>query len=48
MFDIWVMLAAMIALLVFILTRMPIGKKTGGIFLAGYVLYIAALVRGVM
>ncbi len=47
-FDIWVMLAAMIALVVIVLTRMPIGKKTGGIFLAGYGLYLAALVRGII
>jgi len=42
-FDVWVMLASMIALVVIILTRMPIGKKTGGVFLAGYALYLAAL-----
>jgi len=47
-FDVWVMLASMIALVVIILTRMPIGKKTGGVFLAGYALYLAALVRGVI
>lgn len=47
-FDVWVMLAAMIALVVIVLTRMPIGKKTGGMFLAGYILYIAALVRGII
>lgn len=47
-FDIWVMLAAMIALFVIILTRMPIGKKTGIMFLGGYALYLAALVRGVI
>ena len=44
-FDVWVMLAAMVALFVIILSRMPIGKKTGVMFLAGYVLYMAALVR---
>ena len=47
-FDIWVMLAAMLALLVFILSRKPIGRRTGAIFLLGYALYLAALVRGVM
>ena len=47
-FDIWVMLAAMIALFVIILRRMPIGKKTGIIFVSAYVLYLAALVRGVI
>ena len=47
-FDVWVMAAAMIALFVIVLTRMPIGKKTGAIFLGAYVLYLAALVRGVI
>jgi len=47
-FDIWVMFAAMIALFVIILTRMPIGKKTGAIFLGSYALYLAALVRSVI
>jgi len=47
-FDVWVMLAAMVGLLVMILSRMPIGRKTGLIFLAGYALYLAALVRGVI
>jgi len=47
-FDVWVMLASMVALVVIVLTRMPIGKKTGGVFLAGYALYLAALVRGVI
>ncbi|MEP6342900.1 MAG: calcium/sodium antiporter [Maricaulaceae bacterium] len=47
-FDIWIMLAAMIALFVIILRRMPIGKKTGIIFVSLYVLYLAALVRGVI
>lgn len=47
-FDVWVMLAAMIALVVIILTRMPIGKKTGAVFLAGYALYLAALIRGII
>ncbi len=47
-FDIWVMLAAMLALLLFITRRAPIGKKTGAIFLIGYALYLAALVRGVI
>lgn len=47
-FDFWVMLAATVALMLFIFTRAPIGKKTGAFFLVGYVLYIAALVRGVV
>jgi len=47
-FDVWVMLASSTALLIFVLTRQPIGKKTGVIFLIGYVLYMLALIRGVM
>ena len=47
-FDMWVMLAATVALLVFVLTRAPIGKKTGVIFLVAYALYIAAIARGMM
>ena len=47
-FDVWIMLASSTALLIFVLTRQPIGKKTGAIFLIGYVLYMLALVRGVI
>ena len=47
-FDVWVMLASSTALLIFVLTRQPIGKKTGVIFLIGYILYMLALIRGVM
>lgn len=47
-FDIWVVLAAIIALTAVILTRNPIGKKTGAVFFVGYLLYIAALARGAM
>ena len=47
-FDVWVMLASSTALLIFVLTRQPIGKKTGTIFLIGYILYMLALIRGVM
>lgn len=43
-FDIWVMLAASVALLVFVLRRQPIGKLTGIVFLIGYVLYMGAAV----
>ncbi len=42
-FDIWVMLAATVALTVFVLRRAPIGRKTGIILLAAYVLYMAAV-----
>ena len=47
-FDIWVMLATSVALLVFVMRRQPIGRKTGFIFVAGYILYMLALLRGVM
>lgn len=47
-FDFWVMLVAMMALVLFIGRRQPIGKKIGGALLIGYVLYIAALVRAVI
>lgn len=44
-FDIWVMLAATVALLVFVLRRMAIGKMTGLVFLIIYVFYLAALIQ---
>jgi len=47
-FDMWVMLAASLALMGFVMTRKPIGKKTGLILLLGYVLYIAAIIRDVI
>jgi cation:H+ antiporter len=43
-FDMWVMLVAMIALLIYILRRQPVGLKTGLIFLAAYALYLGAVV----
>jgi cation:H+ antiporter len=42
-FDIWVMLAAIIALTVFVLRRAPIGRPVGIVFLIGYLLYIGAV-----
>lgn len=47
-FDIWVMLAAIVALMVFIMRRTEIGKKTGVIFLLGYALFIAATIKSSM
>lgn len=47
-FDMWVMLAATIALLVFVLRRIPIGKMTGLVFLLGYALYLGAVVSRAM
>ena len=47
-FDVWVMLATSVALMIFILRRTPIGKKTGLAFLAFYILYIAAIAREIV
>jgi len=47
-FDFWVMLVATIALLLFVLTRKPIGRKTGAIFVVAYILYMLAIARGLM
>ena len=47
-FDMWVMLAATLALIVFVLSRRPIGRKTGIILTLGYVLYMLAIARSVM
>ncbi|PHR94086.1 MAG: sodium:proton exchanger [Robiginitomaculum sp.] len=44
-FDVWVMLATIVALGVFILRRAPIGRKIGVVFLLGYALFIAAAVK---
>ena len=42
-FDVWVMLAATIALTIFILKRAPVGRKTGFVLLVAYALYMAAV-----
>ena len=47
-FDFWVMLVATAALLLFVLTRKPIGRKTGAVFVIGYVLYMLATIAGAM
>ena len=44
-FDVWVMLAAMVALMMYVLRRTPISRKTGIIFLVGYALFIAATIK---
>lgn len=44
-FDVWVMLASIIALTVFILRRAPIGRKTGFLFLIAYALFIGATIK---
>ena len=47
-FDIWVMLASIAALTAIILSRAPIGKKTGLVFFGGYLLYMGAIARGML
>ena len=47
-FDLWVMLAAMLALMVYVMTRQPIGRKTGIVFVIAYILYMLAIARGMM
>ena len=47
-FDIWVMLAATLALVVYVLRRQPIGRKTGAVLVLGYVLYMLALLSRAM
>ncbi len=47
-FDVWVMLAATIALTIYVLRRAPIGRKTGLVFLVGYGLYMAAIARDIV
>ncbi len=47
-FDIWVMLAATIALIVYVLRRAPIGRKTGIVLLIGYLLYMGAIARDII
>ncbi len=42
LFDFWVMLVAMLALTVFILSRNNIGKRTGIVFVIAYALYLGA------
>lgn len=47
-FDVWVMLAASVALLFMIITRKPISRTAGIIFFGGYVLYIGAIARSML
>ena len=42
-YDIWVMLAATVALTIFVMRRAPIGRKSGIILLIAYILYMAAV-----
>ena len=43
-FDFWVMLVSSFVLLVYVLRRQPIGRKTGAIFTIAYVAYLLAVV----
>jgi len=47
-FDFWVMLVSSFVLLAFVLTRQPIGRKTGVIFTLAYILYILAVAARMM
>jgi len=47
-FDFWVMLVAILALLVYVMRRQRIGKKTGGVFVVAYIFYMLALISGTM
>ncbi len=42
-FDVWVMLASIVALLVYVLLKAPIGRFTGLVFMSGYILYMLAI-----
>lgn len=46
--DIWVMLIATFALLIYVLRRKPIGRKTGIVFTIAYILYMLAVASRVM
>lgn len=43
-FDFWVMLVASLVLLLYVLRRQPIGRKTGGIFTIAYIIYLLIVV----
>ena len=43
-FDFWVMLVSSFVLLVYVLRRQPIGRKTGAIFTLAYVAYLFAVI----
>jgi cation:H+ antiporter len=45
-FDFWVMLIATLILMIFVLSRRPIGRKTGAVFVLAYILYMLAIVFG--
>jgi len=45
-FDFWVMLIVTMVLLIFVLSRKPIGRKTGIVFVLAYILYMLAIIFG--
>lgn len=47
-FDMWVMLAVTLALMIYVLSRKSIGRKTGAVFTLGYILYMLAIARSMM
>ncbi len=47
-FDVWVMLAATLVLVFFIIRRAPIGRLGGLFLLIGYLLYMAAIARSIV
>ena len=47
-FDFWVMLVATAALLLFVLTRKPIGRRTGAIFVLAYLAYLGVQMSGIL
>jgi cation:H+ antiporter len=47
-FDFWVMLVATAALLLFVLTRKPIGRRTGTIFVLAYLAYMGVQMSGIL
>jgi cation:H+ antiporter len=45
-FDFWVMLFSTLILMIFVMTRKPIGRKTGAFFVICYLLYMLAIILG--
>lgn len=46
-FDFWVMLLSTFILMLFVLTRKPIGRKMGAVFVLCYILYMIAVISGI-
>lgn len=43
-FDFWIMLISSLVLLLYVLRRQPIGKKTGAVFTVAYVIYLLVVI----